>query len=266
MPERPIFIIGCPRSGTSVLYQLLRRLPGTCSLGGEGHALWETFHHPRAKGWDSSALEAGDVGSVERRYIAWGIALLAGRGRFVDKTPRNVLRLPYLEALFPDARYLFMYRDGRAVVSSLIMAWRRRKDPSYVLPFPFRVEGMPDSHWHFLLPPGWRELDGHPVEDVCALQYVASTESVAAFHDRVAAARRVDLRYEDLVIDPSREMERVYRDLDLPFGPKEAENARATIRGPAGPDKWRSLTPKEIARVLPSIQPSLDLTGYSTVD
>lgn len=266
MPERPIFIVGCPRSGTSILYQLLRRLPQTSSLGGEGHALWETFHHPRAKDWSSNALGADDVGSVERRYISWGIRLLAGRGRFVDKTPRNVLRLPYLDALFPDARYLFLFRDGRALVSSLIVGWRRRPEPSYILPSAFSVQGVADRYWHFLLPPGWRELDGHPVEDVCALQYTASLEAMLSFHDGLDPSRFVDLRYEDLVADPSIEMERVHRSLDLPFGPHQTERVRAEVKRPAGPPKWSSVTPDEIHRVLPTLEPMLARTGYPATD
>jgi hypothetical protein len=264
MPERPIFIVGCPRSGTSILYQLLRRLPETSSLGGEGHALWETFHHPRAKDWSSNALDATDVGSVERRYVAWGIRLLAGKGRFVDKTPRNVLRLPYLDALFPDAHFVFLFRDGRALVSSLIIGWRRRPEPSYVVPAPFRVRDVPDRYWHYVLPPGWRELDGRPVEDACALQYTASLEAMLSFRDRLDPSRCVELRYEDLVADPTPQMERVHRDLDLPFGPKQAERVRAEVRAPTGPPKWSTLTPLEIERVLPTLEPMLARTGYPT--
>jgi hypothetical protein len=113
LPERPIMVIGCPRSGTTLLFRLLRKLPGVVSIGAEGHPLWETFHHPRGCTWRSSALGADDVGGVERRYVAWTIALVAGRGRFVDKTPRNALRLPYLDAMFPDATFVYLYRDGR---------------------------------------------------------------------------------------------------------------------------------------------------------
>ena len=53
LPKRPVFVIGCPRSGTTVLFSLLRASPGLASIGQEGHVLWESFHHPREHGWRS---------------------------------------------------------------------------------------------------------------------------------------------------------------------------------------------------------------------
>jgi hypothetical protein len=265
LPQRPVFVIGCPRSGTTVVFNLLRRHPGLASVGQEGHALWETFHGPWDHGWDSNALGAEDVRGRERRYLAWAIDVLAkprDGQRFVDKTPRNALRLPYLEALFPDATYVFVHRDGRAVVSSLLVAWRGRETAAYTLPEPITVDGRPLSDWHFVLPPGWRDLDGRRLEDVCALQYVTCAQAIADFRDRLPSDRAVDLRYEDLLLDPTGEVRRVHGELGLKFGQAEAEAARAEVRTPSGPEKWRTVTPDEIENVLPSIRPTLERTGY----
>ena len=262
LPERPIFVIGCPRSGTTVVFDILRRAEGVASIGQEGHVLWESFHHPREHDWRSNALGAEDVRSFERRYLAHAIRTLAGEGVFLDKTPRNSLRLPYLDALFPDARYVFVQRDGRAVVSSLIVAWRSRERPAYVLPEPFTIPGIPDRHWHFILPPGWRGLRGHSLEDVCAHQYVTSVEAVWRFRDGLDPARAVDLRYEALLDDPAGESERVHQALGLPFRRADADRARRDVRGETGPPKWQTLTPAEIDRVMPAIAATLERTGY----
>jgi hypothetical protein len=268
VPERPIFVIGCPRSGTTVVFNLLRGAPGVASIGQEGHVLWESFHHPRDHGWLSNALGAADVRRYEPKYLAWAIATLARPrgGRFVDKTPRNSLRLPYLDALFPDARYVLVHRDGRAVVSSLIVGWRKRSatrdEPAYVLPVPFVIPGIPHRHWHFILPPGWRELDGRPLEDVCAHQYRTSVEAMLEFRPTLDPARVVDLRYEDVLLDPAGEMQRVHQAVELPFGDADRRRAHATVRRPAGPDKWRTISPDQIDRVMPTIGPLLERTGY----
>ena len=266
LPERPVFVIGCPRSGTTVVFSLLRANPALASIGQEGHVLWESFHHPREQGWFSNALSPGDVRSFERRYLAWAIGALARPkgGRFLDKTPRNSLRLPYLDALFPDAQYVFVQRDGRATVSSLVVAWREREHPAYVLPVPFHTPGIPDRAWHFILPPGWREMDGRPLEDVCALQYTTATDAILEFRGGLAADRFVDLRYEDLLADPAGQMEHVHQALDVPFTDAEARRAREHVRAPSGPQKWRTATPGEIERVLPAIEPMLERTGYRT--
>jgi hypothetical protein len=241
------------------------RHPGLASIGQEGHALWETFHGPWDAGWESNALGAEDVSGRERRYLAWAIGALAkprDEQRFVDKTPRNALRLPYLDALFPDATFVFVHRDGRAVVSSLLVAWRGRQTAAYTLPEPITIDGRPLDRWHFVLPPGWRDLDGRRLEDVCALQYVTCTEAIADFRDRLGPARAVDLRYEDLLADPVEQMRRVHDALRLGFGDVEEARARAEVRTPSGPEKWRTRTPDEIENVLPSIRPTLERTGY----
>jgi hypothetical protein len=168
-------------------------------IGAEGHPLWETFHHPRGCNWRSSALGADDVGGIERRYVAWTIALLAGRGRFVDKTPRNALRLPYLDATFPDATFAYVYRDGRSIVASLYREWVRKaaRAPTR-LPRGFAVDGMPERAWTFLLPEGWQAMNGRPLEEVCAFQYVRSVEAMLDFRSGLAPERLVEVRYEDL--------------------------------------------------------------------
>jgi LPS sulfotransferase NodH len=267
LPERPVFVIGCPRSGTTVLFSLLRANPALASIDQEGHVLWESFHHPREHGWASNALGAGDVRSFERRYLAWAIDALArpaGR-RFLDKTPRNSLRLPYLDALFPDAQYVFVQRDGRATVSSLVVAWREREHPAYVLPVPFHIPGVPERAWHFILPPGWRAYDGRPLEDVCALQFTTATDAILEFREHLGAGRFVDVRYEDLLADPAGQMEHVHQALDVPFTDAEARRAREHIRPvEPGREKWRRATPAEIERVLPAIEPMLERTGYRT--
>jgi hypothetical protein len=267
LPDRPVFVIGCPRSGTTVVFSLLRASPALASLGQEGHVLWESFHHPREHGWASNALGPDDVRPYERRYLAWAIVALArpaGR-RFLDKTPRNSLRLPYLDALFPDAQYVFVQRDGRATVSSLITAWREREHPAYVLPIPFHIPGVPDRAWHFILPPGWRAYGGRPLEDVCALQYTTATEAILAFRAPLHPARFVDLRYEDVLSDPAGQMERVHQALDVAFTDAEARRAREQVRPvEPGREQWRTATPTEIERVLPAIEPMLERTGYRT--
>jgi hypothetical protein len=262
MPERPIFVVGSPRSGTSLVFRLLRMAPGTTSIGTEGHALWETFHHPRRRHWESNAVGPEDIGSVERRYIAWAVRLLAGPGRFVDKTPRNVLRIPYLEALFPDASFVFVYRDGRAVVRSLYRNWERRKrvgrTPPFLLPPGFAVRDMPPRWWHFVLVPGWRDLNGRPLEEVCAAQYSRSVEAMLEAREPLGPERLVEVRYEDLVRDPASAVQAMFRPLALHFDEEVAERVRRTVRPPR--DRPSDVLGDE--RILPLVRDVLALTGY----
>src|SRR5688572_20322738 len=54
-PRNPIFVIGCPRSGTTLLLDSLRASGELATVQNEGHVLWDEFHHPRDHGWGSDA-------------------------------------------------------------------------------------------------------------------------------------------------------------------------------------------------------------------
>ena len=75
------------------MLQALLRCPGLRSVQSEGHILWDEFHHPSERGWDSDALTAADVTAREREYVHPATRLWARGSRFVDKTPENCLRV-----------------------------------------------------------------------------------------------------------------------------------------------------------------------------
>ncbi len=202
-PERPILIVGCPRSGTTLLLQGLLHSSELRSVQSEGHILWDEFHHPRDRGWDSDALAAGDVSDREREYIHRAIRLVVRGRRFVDKTPESCLRIAYLDELFPDATFVFLRRRGADNVSSLLEAWRARpRFVKYRLPEPLTGLGpLAGNQWSFTLVPGWRDLRAAPLEEICARQYVACNEAVLEARGALDPSRWIDVAYEDLVAD-----------------------------------------------------------------
>jgi hypothetical protein len=174
-----------------------------------------------------------------------------------------VLRLPYLDALFPDARYVFIRRDPRGAISSLIVGWHRQQVRGSHLPVPFQIQGMPERRWFYLLTPGWRELNGRTVEEVCARQFMICQEAIERFTANLPSDRWTDVRYEDLLVDPVSEVRRIAAAVGTRFdpAPAAADAIRAVVR-PDPPDKWRDRTPEEIEHILPIIQPLLERMGY----
>jgi hypothetical protein len=257
-PERPIFVLGCPRSGTTLLLQALLQSPELRSVQSEGHILWDAYHHPRERGWDSDALGTEDVSAREREYIYLAVRLWTRGRRFVDKTPESCLRIPYLEALFPEAHYVFLRRRAADNVNSLIEGWRAR--PRFVK---YR---LPSGHpWSFALVPGWRELVGTPLEEVCARQYVACNEAVLDARGKIEPSRWHELSYEELVAAPGEVLRTVFERLDLPV-PVEAEQVvrtptRTALTAPR-PEKWREQNADAIERILPLVRPVEARLGY----
>ena len=267
--ERPIFIIGAPRSGTSLLYSILRTSSRLAHWPGEAHEVWEADYHPALREWSSNALGASDVEPEAAARIKRAFLLVAGRRhRLIDKTPRNALRVDFVDALFPDATYVFLQRDGRDNVNSLINAWRTPRYRTYELPRPHSIPGVDPRWWKFVLYPGWKGDTAGPIEVVAARQWHVSNDLALASSARVEASRWITIRYEALVDSPVDEVARVVSALGLPFEKELRSKAAALSTTPVNvvtpPErgKWRRENPGEIEAILPLIAPTMKELGY----
>ena len=267
--DRPIFIIGAPRSGTSLLYAVLRASSRLAHWPGEAHEVWEADFHPALRGWSSNALGAEEAHGQEGERIKRSFYLVTGgRKRLIDKTPRNALRVPFINELFPDARFIYLQRDGRENINSLINAWRTPRYRTYRLPEPHSIAGVDPDWWKFVLYPGWQEDAKGPLEVVAAKQWTSCNDAALEASRSVGLERWVEVRYEQLVDNPDEEVKRLVEFLGLPY--EDAVKAKAAevktkpvnVVTPVEPGKWRRENPAEIRAVLPLIQPTMSAMGY----
>lgn len=271
--DRPVFVIGAPRSGTSLLYSILRSHPAVAHWPGEAHEVWEADYHPALGGWVSNVLGAGDVEPAAAARIRRALFLAAGpRRRLVDKTPRNSLRVEFVDHLFPDARFVHLHRDGRDNVNSLINAWRTPRYRTYELPEPHSIPGADPRWWKFVLYPGWRDDVAGPLEVVCARQWIACNEHALDALAPLAPERRVAVRFESLVADCVAETARILDAVGLDFADAVRRRAEAAATTPVNvvtpPErgKWRRENPEAIARVEPLLEPVMERMGYRDED
>jgi Sulfotransferase family len=254
-----------------VLLQALLRSPELRSVQSEGHILWDEFHHPKRRGWDSDALSATDLTPREREYVYCAIRFWTRGTRFLDKTPENCLRVSYLHALFPDATFVFLRRRAADNVSSLIEGWKAR--PRFVkYRLPERLTGlgnMSGNRWSFVLVPEWRELVNAPLEEVCARQYVACNDGVLEARRELPESRWIDVAYEDVVRAPVDELSRVYDELGLLFTEDARLYAQGLARTPTATTlttprnaKWRDQNPAAIERIGPLVADVERRLGY----
>jgi LPS sulfotransferase NodH len=121
----PVFIVGMPRSGTTLVEQVLAVHPAVASAGEVdffGPALhWQTLG--RSDGHAMRAvLELSDAerADMRARYLArLRERCGATAGYVTDKTPLNFLYLGFLRALFPSARFVHCRRDARDTCLSI---------------------------------------------------------------------------------------------------------------------------------------------------
>jgi hypothetical protein len=256
--ERPVIIVSAPRSGSTLLFETLKRHPGLWTLGDESHAEIENIPglSPQDRGFASNALGAVDV-TPEVRHELLGNFMLQLRDardrrwldqdgsshatlRLLEKTPKNALRIPFLDALFPDALYVFIYRDAAENLGSMLDAWQSGRFVTYA--------DLPDwsgPPWSLLLPPAWQSLAGQPLAEVVALQWRAANEIIMRDLAKLPKERWRVLDYAALTTDPAGSFARAVDFIGLAPAPDLQASLAAglplskyTLSPPAA-DKWR---------------------------
>jgi hypothetical protein len=268
--ERPVFIMGSPRSGTSTLFRLLRSSAELGSLGREGYAIWSKFHHPRATGWHSEAVGAGQVRWGERRFVNAYFRAHVQQNRFVEKTPPNIFRVPHLLDLFPDAYFLEIRRDPCDVINSHIKGWRHPwRFVGYFVPEKLEIPGYPlRRHWRFSLIEGWRELRSSPIHEIAFAQWAACVRALAEARGLVDPRRWACVYLEDLVADPRRTMDRICEHIEIAATDElrlmAEQLAREPVNALTGParHKWRNENRDEILELMPRIVELAPVAGY----
>lgn len=271
--DRPVVIIGAPRSGTSILNITLRASKQLGFWPFEAHEVWEADYHPALRNWESNVLTERDFDpdAAERINRAFFLAV-GSRKRLLEKTPRNTLRVPFIDALWPDCQFVFLVRDGRENVNSLINAWRTPRYRTYALPQPHAIPGADPRWWKFVLYPGWRRDTGGPLEVVCARQWIDSNEFAMRALEAIHPSRRIHVRYETLIEDPVAEIGRVMDRLDLEYESVVRARAAALSSTPVNvvtpPErgKWKRENPREIESIRVLIEPTMKKMGYADED
>ena len=109
----PIFLVGFPRSGTTLLDQILSSHSGLCCME-EKEIFAESVADVLMGGASPDALD------VEARRADYWARVLEPLGErlLVDKLPLNIIFLPLIARVFPDAKIIFALRDPRDVILS----------------------------------------------------------------------------------------------------------------------------------------------------
>jgi len=270
----PIFVIGCSRSGTTITYETIAAAPGLLSFGFEIPQFWDDLWGPRTNDWESEAAGAEHARPGHRAAAQRYFFERLGLGPVLEKTCINVMRVPYLLRLFPAARFVFIHRDGRDNISSMIDGWRHDGHfglTKFLGPFPcdVRIDGGAFRDWSFFLPPGWRAYNDASLEEVCAFQWQSANRMALEAGKSVPPKQWIRLRYEDIFDRPVEMFRDVFERLDLPFDDamrrrcaKLAEMPTSIVKGKPEKQKWKQANPEAIGRIMPSIRPLMAELGY----
>jgi tetratricopeptide (TPR) repeat protein len=178
--ETPVFIVGLPRSGTTLTEQILA---SHSQVHGAGELLFarDSFESvPGATNQPATSVMA--IGNLDQaateRLAQWHLerlqGLAPGATHVVDKMPENYLYLGFLATLFPRARFIQCCRDLRDVAVSCWMTNFRHirwaADPQHIASRFQDYQRLMD-HWRSVLPVQVLEVDYE--ETVADLEGVA---------------------------------------------------------------------------------------------
>jgi hypothetical protein len=157
---QPIFILGMPRSGTTLLESLLGRHPQVASAGEliEFGKMWRQVADVHGHAIADEALVAADADFAEvgRRYLEQTRWRAQGRAFYIDKLPPNFWLAGFIRKALPQARILHMVREPMELCFS---NWRALFGDSYA--YSYDLDALADqharyatmmAHWHEDMP------------------------------------------------------------------------------------------------------------------
>jgi hypothetical protein len=114
--DRPIFIIGAPRSGTTLLGKVMRQHRDVCYIE-EPRMIWRYGNDSRSDMLKPEHARSNVIDHIRSRFA--GQVRESGRIRLVEKSPSNALRMEFVDRVFPDARFIHIIRHGMDSVLSI---------------------------------------------------------------------------------------------------------------------------------------------------
>jgi hypothetical protein len=227
----PVFILGCPRSGTTLLYHMLQSAGGFAAYRKETHLYdmvvprfgdlktaasrqeflneWLNSYFGKLPDLDVApllrdAVDRSRSGGRFLRLLMESIARAQGAERWMEATPAHVLYIHEIKRDFPDALIVHVIRDGRDSALSL-------DRQHWIVPFPWdrqRTLAVAALYWEWMVRSGrraGRALPGDYLE--------------IRFEDLIAAPRET-LREVGAFIDHELDYDRIQR------------NAKGTLANP----------------------------------
>ena len=285
--DRPIFIVGVGRSGSTVFHHILSRHPRVSWLSqlcnafpkrpelnrwlmhaidipgiraplqyyfepDESYQWWDKY----ARGFSAPFrdLVAADVTNATRRSVdkVFSKLITSRRPRMLVKVT-GWPRMGYLQELYPDALFIHVLRDGRAVVNSMLQVewwwgWR----------------GYRNWRWGDLTPLQQEEMERHGNSFIAlaALQWKILMDAMETAKQTIDPARYMEVKYEDVVAAPMVELRRAVEFSQLDWHPTFVRAAeRWELRDEN--TKWRQdLTPAQQAILEDALASHLPKYGY----
>ncbi len=286
--QQPVVIIGAARSGTNMLREVLTKIHGIGTWPcDEINYIWR---YGNARYPTDELLPRHATARVKHfirkkfKQMAQGLNCHI----LVEKTCANSLRVPFVNEIFPHARFIFLIRDGRDVVASALRRWKSPLNVSYILQ---KARYVPCSDIPFYagrylnhrlqkifsasnsLPtwgPRYEGIDPHrkgmSLAEVAGMQWKCSVSKSDAALKKIPQDRVLKIHYEEFVQNPSHVFPEIFR-----FVTDSRQNLSAHVKAekvlsevhPSSANGWlQTLQKSDLKKIMPIIEDELRRFNY----
>lgn len=214
----PVFVVGAPRSGTTLLLRVLATHDDFTEL----FEPWKFWVFVFGTTQDDSCAETLTWRQVVKLRALYYQTVDRAHPILISKDPRDSVRMSLLQALFPSARFVHIVRDPRDSVASMVSIWNSADHSKYATD--------KDRDWIHVRIPRYKELSREPAHIKAAWMWKSCVDSVIAATSELGPGQKLLLRYEDFVSRPREAVMRLlkYLQVDPPNGDFEPVLAAVT--------------------------------------
>ena len=257
---KPIIILGAGRSGTKFLRDTLLYSEEVCAVPYDINYIWRYGNEKLTH----DELNPDLITPKISQYIRNTILKLATKQKsdanvLLEKTVSNCLRVDFVNTIFPEAKFIHLIRDGRAVVESANRMWQTPPETRYLLKklryFPWKnykyafnyieniVKGKYNSKgglkvWGPRYQGIQKDIETIDLIEVCAIQWkncvLKSLDSLAL----IPKSRVLTIKYEDFVLS-SKCLEQVIEFIELENSQEIYKNFQLNIEK-SNVNKWQN--------------------------
>lgn len=277
-------IIGAPRSGTNMLREVVTKFNGVHTWPcDEINYIWRYGN----ASFPSDQLRPEHATDRAKKYIRnqfQKIRKKTGASIVVEKTCANSLRVPFVKEVCPNAKYIFIVRDGLDVVGSASIRWKAKPEYSYLLKkaryvpaldLPYYASRYFLNHLTRLFSktkdlafwgPSTIEMDmwleNYSIQEVCALQWKACVEYADKSLQQIEPNNIHKVSYESFVTNPLQETQRLAEFLDRETTTEVDAFVNETINNSSVGKGREKLTTGQILQLREHIGSTLERFGY----
>ncbi len=264
--HKPVIIIGAPRSGTKMLRNIITSFDNVSTWPfDEINFMWRHGHEKNK----SDKFSANDIDENKRNYMREQFNKLSNikKSQFiVEKTCANSLRVPYVNKVLPEAKFIYIYRNKYDVIESIFRCWKNgHNKKNFIkkiswynrydllediynifisLMYEF-VTGRKKLEWGPKLEDGKNIIEEKDLLKKSIYQWFECVSQSKKSEENISDNQKLVIKYEDLVTHPYKFVSEISRFLEIPMERYNKNDTKNITSMNIGKGK-KELDPKEV--------------------